>query len=439
VQRTKPTAAARDRRAPPATRTDVWRRYGEYLAMPPEVVVEWQDRESDARGWLVINSLRGGAAGGGTRMRTGLDREEVMYLAKIMELKFAFSGPPMGGAKSGIAFDPTDSRKADVLGRWFKAINPYLRSVYGTAGDLNVDESREVLPICRRLGLAHPQEGALRGHLSLEGSALERRLEAMTAGLEQTVGDPFASRVWNASVSDLVTGYGVAAAARRLLGLQGRTLDGARVLVEGFGCVGGGAALYLTRWGARIVGIIDVESGLVASDGLGEAEVEDLLGRRRGNRLPLADPESGQDARREFRRVAADVFVSAAASGTLTAKALEAMELQGVQTIVCGSNHPFASLSPSDTALQRDADTRFAVVADFIANLGAAYAFGFQMQRSEPAPYPEFFQAVGRTVEDAVEEAVVRAGSADRGLLAAALDLGLERIGHGGLLGKKPG
>jgi hypothetical protein len=115
------------------------------------------------------------------------------------------------------------------------------------------------------------------------------------------------------------------------------------------------------------------------------------------------------------------------------------MEMQGIQTIVCGSNHPFASLSPSDTTLQRDADTRFAVVADFIANLGAAYAFGFQMQRSEPAPYPEFFQAVGSTVEDAVEEAVARAGSADRGLLAAALDLGLERIGHGGLLGKKPG
>jgi len=140
-----------------------------------------------------------------------------------------------------------------------------------------------------------------------------------------------------------------------------------------------------------------------------------------------------------FGKTVADISLNAIANLALTAEALEAMEMQGVQTIVCGSNHPFASLAPSDTTLQRDADTRFAVVADFIANLGAAYAFGFQMQRSEPAPYPEFFQAVGRTVEDAVGEAVTRAGSADRGLLGAALDLGLERIGHGGLPGKKPG
>jgi len=35
----------------------------------PEIVFEWHDTETSARGWTVINSLRGGAAGGGTRMR----------------------------------------------------------------------------------------------------------------------------------------------------------------------------------------------------------------------------------------------------------------------------------------------------------------------------------------------------------------------------------
>jgi len=43
----------------------------------PEVVFEWQDPETEAEGWVVINSLRGGAAGGGTRMRKGLDKREV--------------------------------------------------------------------------------------------------------------------------------------------------------------------------------------------------------------------------------------------------------------------------------------------------------------------------------------------------------------------------
>lgn len=418
--------------APPASSErrlrDVWRRYARYLAAPPETLVEWNDAETGARGWLAINSLRGGAAGGGTRMRPGLNRDEVTYLAKIMELKFAFSGPPIGGAKSGVAFDPADPRKEEVLGRWFTAINPYLKSVYGTAGDLNVDEGKEVRPICRRLGLAHPQEGALRGHYGVEGSALERRLQAMNDGIEQQAGPPYTPANWSGSVSDLVTGYGVAAATKRLLQLQGRSVEGARVLIEGFGCVGGGAAFYLADVGAKIVGIVDVANGLVAPDGLDAQDVGELLARRTRTELPIDSAAAGQEGRAAFRRVAADVFVTAAASGTLTAEALDQMEAQGVGAIVCGSNLPFAAVSPEDTALQADADSRFAIVADFIANLGAAHAFAFQMERDNAATVPEFFDAVGSTVESALEEAAQRAGSAEGRLLAAALDMALVRI-----------
>ena len=66
----------------------------------PEIVFEWKDPESEAEGWVVINSLRGGAAGGGTRMRPGLDKREVESLAKTMEVKFTVSGPAIGGSKS---------------------------------------------------------------------------------------------------------------------------------------------------------------------------------------------------------------------------------------------------------------------------------------------------------------------------------------------------
>ena len=81
-----------------------------YEEKQPEIVFEWKDKESEAEGWVVINSLRGGAAGGGTRMRKGLDKREVESLAKTMEVKFTVSGPPIGGAKSGINFDPADPR-----------------------------------------------------------------------------------------------------------------------------------------------------------------------------------------------------------------------------------------------------------------------------------------------------------------------------------------
>ena len=48
-------------------------------------------------------------------MRKGLDMNEVLSLAKTMEVKFTVSGPLIGGAKSGINFDPKDPRKKEVL------------------------------------------------------------------------------------------------------------------------------------------------------------------------------------------------------------------------------------------------------------------------------------------------------------------------------------
>ena len=62
----------------------------------PEIVFNWKDPETEAEGWTVINSLRGGAAGGGTRMRKGLDMNEVLSLAKTMEVKFSVAGPAIG-------------------------------------------------------------------------------------------------------------------------------------------------------------------------------------------------------------------------------------------------------------------------------------------------------------------------------------------------------
>jgi glutamate dehydrogenase/leucine dehydrogenase len=96
----------------------------------PEIIFNWKDSETEAEGWTVINSLRGGAAGGGTRMRKGLDMNEVLSLAKTMEVKFSVSGPAIGGAKSGINFDPNDPRKKGVLQRWYKAVSPLLKSYY---------------------------------------------------------------------------------------------------------------------------------------------------------------------------------------------------------------------------------------------------------------------------------------------------------------------
>ncbi|HET6990924.1 MAG TPA: Glu/Leu/Phe/Val dehydrogenase dimerization domain-containing protein, partial [Bacteroidia bacterium] len=181
-----------------------------YENKKPEIVFEWKDAETEAEGWIVINSLRGGAAGGGTRMRKGLDRREVESLAKTMEVKFTVAGPPIGGAKSGINFDPSDPRRKGVLERWFKAVMPLLKSYYGTGGDLNVDEIHDVIAITQQYGLLHPQEGVVRGHFGAGDAIASKRIEQLRQGVVKKVTDKNYVPLEGLTVSDMITGYGVA-------------------------------------------------------------------------------------------------------------------------------------------------------------------------------------------------------------------------------------
>ena len=121
-------------------------------------------RRTGARGWTVINSLRGDAAGGGTRMRAGLDRREVESLAKTMEGSLRC---PAADRRRQVGDRLRSGRSAprdEVLKRWFRAVAPLLKNYYGTGGDLNVDELADVIPITESYGLWHPQEGVVVGH-----------------------------------------------------------------------------------------------------------------------------------------------------------------------------------------------------------------------------------------------------------------------------------
>jgi glutamate dehydrogenase (NAD(P)+) len=405
----------------------VWKSYQEYFRAAPEIVFEWNDRETAARGWLVINSLKGGAAGGGTRMRAGLTRDDVTFLAKAMELKFAFAGPAIGGAKSGIDFDPADPRKKDVLERWFRAIQSELLTRYGTAGDLNVSESDEVIPLCRGIGIGHPQIGVLRGHFGLEGEALGRRSELMHIGLDQPVPPEYGLVGKEIRVFTLVTGYSVTQSALRLLHHQGRRPADTRVLLQGFGSVGGSAALYLARAGFRLVGIVDARGCLLSKEGFSADEVERMLLHRKGNTLPAVVEAGVAAPADEFFDTPADLFVAAAASGTLDSQVLDRIQAAGVTSIVAGANHPFAASAPGDTTVEQEADGRFAIVADIIASCGTAHAFACQSRSDFPLQPHIVFESIEKIVAEAVDEAVERAEGSDCGLLAAGLSMALER------------
>jgi glutamate dehydrogenase (NAD(P)+) len=370
----------------------------------PEIVFEWHDNETPAKGWVVINSLRGGAAGGGTRMRKGLDRREVESLAKTMEVKFSVSGPAIGGAKSGIDFDPSDPRKDEVLRRWYRAVTPLLKNYYGTGGDLNVDEVHEVIPITESLGLWHPQEGVVNGHFQPTESARIQKVGQLRTGVKKVVEDarftPAAGRKY--VVADLVTGWGVAEAVAHYYGLYGGQLGGKRVIVQGWGNVGAAAAYYLAHAGARVVGIIDRVGGLIAPEGLGLDQVRELFLGRRGNTLNAPGMASFDEADRRVWSLGAEVFLPCAASRLVTREQVDALVAGGLEVVSSGANVPFADSEIFYGPIYEHADRRVAVIPDFIANCGMARAFAFLMEADAEISDEAIFGDVSRTIATAL-------------------------------------
>ena len=377
-----------------------------YEDKSPEIVFNWKDSETEAEGWTVINSLRGGAAGGGTRMRLGLDMNEVLSLAKTMEVKFTVSGPAIGGAKSGINFDPNDPRKKDVLKRWYKAVSPLLKSYYGTGGDLNVDEIHEVIPITEECGVWHPQEGVFNGHFQPTEADKINRIGQLRQGvikvLENTVFSPDVSRKY--TVADMITGYGVAEAVRHYYDIYGGSVKGKKAVVQGFGNVGSAAAYYLAEMGAKVVAIIDHAGGLINEDGFSFEEIKSLYLNKEGNKLSHSSLISFDEMNDRVWSIETDIFAPCAASRLITRNQIDSMINAGLEVVSCGANVPFADKEIFFGPIMENTDHKISLIPDFVSNCGMARVFAYFMERKVQMTDEAIFRDTSDTIKSALEK-----------------------------------
>src|SRR5688572_17752625 len=372
----------------------------------PEIVFEWKDSETEAEGWVVINSLRGGAAGGGTRMRVGLDKREVESLAKTMEVKFTVSGPAIGGAKSGINFDPNDPRKAGVLQRWYAAVMPLLKYYYGTGGDLNVDEIHEVIPITEDVGIWHPQEGVFTGHYKPTEAQKVNRIGQLRQGvvkvLEDELFSPSIKKKY--TVADMCTGYGVAQAVKHFYEVWGGDLKNKRVVVQGWGNVGAAAGFYLAQLGVKVVGIVSHEGGVINQAGFSFEEVRELVVNRNGNKLVSEDLLPFEIVNKKIWDLDFEIFVPAAASRLITKDQVDRMMASKLEVFSCGANVPFADPEIFFGATGLYADQQFSVIPDFIANCGMARVFAHFMESEVKMDDASIFADISQTIRKALQK-----------------------------------
>ena len=402
-----------------------------YEEKKPEIVFNWKDPETEAEGWTVINSLRGGAAGGGTRMRKGLDMNEVLSLAKTMEVKFTVSGPSIGGAKSGINFDPNDPRKRGVLERWYKAVTPLLKHYYGTGGDLNVDADKDVIPITEDCGVWHPQEGIFNGHFKPTVADKINRIGQLRLGvikiLENKNFSPDISRKY--TVADMLTGYGVAIAVKHYYSIYGGSIVGKKAVVQGFGNVGSAAAFYLTQLGAKVVGIIDRDGGLINEEGFSMDEMKDLFLSKDGNKLVAENMIPFHEINQSIWSVPAEVFIPAAASRLVSRDQITQMISSGLEVISPGANVPFADKEIFFGPIMEFTDSQVSLLPDFISNCGIARVFAYLMESRVKLPMQD--EAIFKDTSETIRKALLNTfekNSSKKEICKTAFEIALKQL-----------
>ncbi|MCG1037793.1 Glu/Leu/Phe/Val dehydrogenase dimerization domain-containing protein [Polaribacter sargassicola] len=400
-----------------------------YENKQPEIVFNWKDSETEAEGWTVINSLRGGAAGGGTRMREGLDLNEVLSLAKTMEVKFTVSGPAIGGAKSGINFNPQDPRKKGVLERWYKAVSPLLKNYYGTGGDLNVDEIHEVIPMTEDVGVWHPQEGVFNGHFKPSEADKINRIGQLRHGVIKVIESPIYSPdiASKFTIADMITGFGVAEAVRHYYDIYGGTVVGKRTIVQGFGNVGSAAAYYLAQMGAKVVGIIDIVGGVINEDGFTFEEVKELFLNKKGNTLFSEKMIPFSEVNERIWELKSEVFAPCAASRLVKQEQINKMIERGLEVVSCGANVPFADKEIFFGSIMEDTDKKVSLIPDFISNCGMARVFAYFMERRVKMSDEAIFKDTSDVIKKALQRTFAKSASKTR-ISETAFEIALKEL-----------
>jgi glutamate dehydrogenase (NAD(P)+) len=299
----------------------------------PEAMIYVYDPVVKMKGLLVIDSMAGGPAGGGTRMLSDITADEIFGLARAMTNKFAILGLPRGGCKAGIWCDPLieKEKKKEIMRSFGRALKPYLESrVVTLATDMGV--SIEDLDMI------------------YDGVGIKPAGKSLLA--EEKDGETLGSHF---------TGYGVVIAMKAACEVAGVDMSKARLAIEGFGKVGGGVLRYAKKEGVKIVAISTIHEAVYDERGLDVEKLFEL--RHKYGDICLAQYNDAQHiAAKDLYYLPVEILVPGARPYVLSKD-----NIGGIQAkiISSGANIP-ATLEAERIFFERG----IVSVPDFIANSG---------------------------------------------------------------------
>jgi glutamate dehydrogenase (NAD(P)+) len=322
--------------------------------MKPYLTVEWNDTKSNAQGWLVVSNFVKGNTGGGTRMHPTVTKNEVHRLAEAMSYKYEAStkSTTLGGCKAGIRYDYKAPDAPKVLERFLVAMMPYVKYGVSIGSDLGTNYNY-ILSIFNKHGVMIPQAKWMQ-----KDPKIQQGIKNYDKVLKEHY-DIF-------EVNDAVTGYGTAYCADEAWKFKGGK-KGAKVVIQGFGCVGASCAYIMEKMGYKVVGISDANTMVECQDGL---DTEYLFKHRKSfgeMNEEFFKPEYKVRANTEWLDVECDILVPAALEDVINKDNAHKVKASLISE---GANIPVTA--EGDEILKAKG---VEVVNDFVANLGAIRSY----------------------------------------------------------------
>ena len=205
------------------------------------------------------------------------------------------------------------------------------------------------------------------------------------------------------TVADMITGYGVAEAVKHFYGIYGGSVVGKKAIVQGFGNVGSAAAFYLAKMGAKVVGIIDRDGGVINENGFTFEEITELFRNKDGNKLVSDQMIPFAEINDKIWKIGAQIFAPCAASRIVSMDNVENMIASGLEVISCGANVPFADKEIFYGPIMEETDNKVSLIPDFISNCGMARVFAYFMEKkvqmTDEAIFNDASEIIGKAIQ----------------------------------------
>ncbi len=296
-------------------------------------------------GYRVQHNTSRGPGKGGVRYHQDVTLSEVMALAAWMSVKSAAVNLPFGGAKGGIRIDPRNHSQAE-LERITRRYTSEIGVIIGPnkdipAPDVNTNaQTMAWMMDTYSMNVGGTSTGVVTGKpVSLGGSL--GRVEATGRGV-----------------------FTVGCEAARDAGID---LNDARVIVQGFGNVGGTAARLFQEAGAKILAVQDHTGTVYNPNGL---DVLALLNHMEQHKGLAGAPNTEAIANEDFWHIETDLLIPAALEGQINKNNADRIR---ARIVIEGANGP--TTPEADDILN---DKGVTIVPDVVANAGGVTVSYFE-------------------------------------------------------------